>query len=306
MKTVFIIFVVSSAVLLAGVALTDTRGGSNPSQDLENVSAVADFEEIQTVDAGDVTYDFTQPTLEIRLPRMLREISALSMDEFGRLLAVQDETGFLFTIDPSTGEIIKRERFESSGDYEGVERVGDRVLVLRSSGHLYTVSAANPKRKTTSRQKLKLPGDCDAEALGYDDVEEILLVGCKSGDGVRGRRGRSIFAFDRSGGSLSEEPYLFIDDDLLAQACGDCSKRSRAFNPSAIAIQPTTRELYILSATNELLLIYSSESSKLIKLKLDRLPQPEGLTFDRNGVLYIASEGQSKKATLYAFNPIKN
>ncbi len=306
MKPGFILFVLTSAVLLVGVALTATRGGSTPPQDLDSVSTVADFEKIQSVDTVDVTYDFTQPTLEIRLPRMLREISALSMDESGRLLAVQDETGFLFTIDPGTGEIIKRERFESGGDYEGLERVGDRVLVLRSSGHLYTVSGANPNRKTTTRQKLRLPGDCDAEALGYDDIRDIILVGCKSGDGVRGRRGRSIFAFDRSGGSLSDEPYLFIDDDLLAAACGDCSKRSRAFNPSAIAVQPTTGELYILSATNELLLIYSPESSKLIKLKLDRLPQPEGLTFDRDGVLYIASEGQSKKATLYAFNPIKN
>ena len=309
MKAVYVSCASVLVLLLVGVALQEMQSDSISERRLDRVAQgipALDGTEKQVGSRAIITYDFSRPTVEIRLPRRLREISALSMDGSGHLLAVEDESGHLYKIDPQTGEIIQRDRFGSGGDYEGVERVGDRILVLRSSGHLYSIDAEKPKSKTTHRTKLKLPGGCDAEALGYDDLKDLLLVGCKAQDGVRGRKGRSIYAFHPSGEPFSDEPYLFIDDDLLAAACGYCKKRTRSFHPSAIAVQPSTRELYILSAVNELLLIYSPDSSRLIRLKLDRLPQPEGITFDRNEVLYMVSEGQSKKATLYVFNPIRN
>lgn len=306
MKFLLVTSLSALALLLAGVILTDTPEEGDDQPRTGVIPPPSKLEEERPDTQRRITYDFAHPSVEIRLPRRLREISALSMDESGNLLAVEDETGLLFVIDPGTGEIIRQQRFQSGGDYEGVEQVGDRVLVLRSSGHLFTIEPGASNSRSTKRKKLDLPGDCDAEALGYDDLKGILLVGCKTGDGVRGRRGRSIFAFDSLGVSLSDEPYLFIDDDLLATACGDCGRSSRSFHPSALAVHPSTRELYILSAVNELLLIYSPDSSNLIRLKLDRLPQPEGITFDRNGVLYIASEGQSRKATLYVFNPIEH
>ncbi len=252
-----------------------------------------------------VTYDYSKPSSELVLPQILKEASGLSMGEEGVLYAVEDENGVLYSLDASTGKILNRKLFASDGDYEGVELISGIAHVLRSSGHLYFTDPHAKSRNTRKRLRLDLPGTCDAEAIGYDNANERILVGCKVGDGIRGRKGRSVFAFDEAGARISEFPAVFIDRTLLRSACGECDISIGRFQPSAIAVQPSTGDLFILSAVGENLLIMSSQHNTLIRLDIKHMPQPEGIAFDGENRLYILTEGRSKKARLFRFDPLE-
>jgi uncharacterized protein YjiK len=63
-------------------------------------------------------------------------------------------------------------------------------------------------------------------------------------------------------------------------------------NPSAIAVHPFTGEVYVLSASDRLLAIFSNQQLvEIIPLPSDMYHKPEGLTFTKSGGLYISSEG---------------
>jgi hypothetical protein len=76
------------------------------------------------------------------------------------------------------------------------------------------------------------------------------------------------------------------------------------FLPSAIALHPITKDLYLISAVDHLLFVFEDGSLKHIE-KLDHkiFNQPEGITFLKNGDMLISNEGQT--ATLLRFNYLK-
>jgi uncharacterized protein YjiK len=64
------------------------------------------------------------------------------------------------------------------------------------------------------------------------------------------------------------------------------------FNPSGIAMQ---NGLYFTIASAGKMLITmdkANEIQRIEKLDKDIMPKPEGITFDKNGNLFIASEGK--------------
>jgi len=258
----------------------------------------------QTSSGVTSSYDFSNPSNKVALHKSLKEASGLSVGEKGALYVVEDENGVLYTLDALSGEIVNRKLFASDGDFEGVEYVRGVAHILRSSGHLYFTDPSGDKRESRSRKKLDLPGDCNAEALGFEREEGLLLVGCKVGDGIRGRRGRSIYAFDTTGSLFSEKPFLYLNKEFLSDACGGCSISVSDFQPSAIAVQPGTGDIYILSAVQERLLVVGNNTNSLTRLRLDDMLQPEGIAFDDLNRLYILSEGNSGRAHLFRFDPI--
>jgi DNA-binding beta-propeller fold protein YncE len=76
------------------------------------------------------------------------------------------------------------------------------------------------------------------------------------------------------------------------------------FSPSALAVQPQTRHLYILSSVGKILMVID-QSGRILhieKLKKKVHPQPEGICFDPAGNLYISNEGKKGRATIQRFN----
>ena len=75
------------------------------------------------------------------------------------------------------------------------------------------------------------------------------------------------------------------------------------FKPSAAAIHPIDKRLYILSSAGQLLVITDNMGKVLeaYNLNPDRNPQAEGIAFSPEGTLFISNEGKYGKATLQIF-----
>jgi uncharacterized protein YjiK len=76
------------------------------------------------------------------------------------------------------------------------------------------------------------------------------------------------------------------------------------FQVSDLAIHPITGKLFLLSSADKLLFVFNTknEIEYIGRLNPDLFIQPEGITFMKNGDMYISNEGQKKSATLVRFN----
>ena len=78
------------------------------------------------------------------------------------------------------------------------------------------------------------------------------------------------------------------------------------FNPSAIAFHPITKELFVLSAHDRLLAIYSGKRLvNVLPLSPEIYHKPEGIDFYDNGDMLISSEGDKKGIIKGTINLIK-
>ncbi|HEX8299158.1 MAG TPA: SdiA-regulated domain-containing protein [Rubricoccaceae bacterium] len=243
-----------------------------------------------------VPYALAAPSATVELPDEIREISGLTVFEDGTLGAVQDEIGTLYTLSAATGEIVGREVFKERGDFEGVERVGDDVWVLRSDGDLYRIrrSAASVEAE---RFQTDLAGRNDTEGLAYDEAGNRLLIACKENPGSGLQDVRAIYAFSLATNTLSPAPVFTLDRRLV--------DTSDAFKPSALAVRPRTGELYVLSSVRKAVAVLARDGSlqTVISLPEALFAQPEGLAFAPDGTLYISNEGPNGPATLLRFDP---
>ncbi|MBZ0242000.1 MAG: SdiA-regulated domain-containing protein, partial [Bacteroidales bacterium] len=121
-----------------------------------------------TSENNDFTYDLSKPDKVFELPVVLDEISGLAYDDVNdRLIAVQDELGYLFFIDPVNGSLIGRVKFGKPGDYEGLTLVNDTVFVVRSDGRIYSVANYDKASLSTNSYKTPLSTKNDVEGLAY-------------------------------------------------------------------------------------------------------------------------------------------
>jgi uncharacterized protein YjiK len=87
------------------------------------------------------------------------------------------------------------------------------------------------------------------------------------------------------------------------KALGKEEKMDKLLSPSAIAIHPKTRQLYVLSATSNLLLVADLNGKIINMVSLDKelFKQPEGITFTPDAKLYISNEGKKNPANIIGF-----
>ena len=267
-------------------------------------------------------YDLDDPDFEEELPGRLDEISGLDFAPNGKdLVAINDEDGEVFTIDPLTGEADKGNKFWKDDDYEGVETVGADVWVVKSTGTLYQITNWGEDDLEVEKYNDFLDGDNDVEGLAYDKVNNRLLLGCKgqAGNDRDFILQKAIYAFDLEKKELLPEPayriemreiqdYLAIhpakrEVEKLVEFFGP-GQSEFTFSPSALAIHPQTDELYVLSSVGKLLLVLARDGSvqHLVKLRKKVFRQPEGICFDAAGSLYIANEAKGKDAELLRFD----
>lgn len=269
---------------------------------------------------SDFPYDLSKPDQSFKLSKKLTEISALSIAPDGnQLVTVNDEQGKIFFLNPNNGKIEEEIKFGKSGDYEGIETIGDQIYVLKNNGNLYRVSDVLGDKLKTKEFNTPLHSSNDVEGLGYDKQNNRLLLACKGkpgeGDHMKGKR--AVYAFDLETNELTIDPVFLIDratigaqfksaevsQKILDAVSNDFS--SDAFAPSAIAVHPLNKDIYVLSSVGKLLIVLKPDGSihELFKLDAGIYKQPEGICFSENGTLFISSEGKSGKGHLMVLHP---
>ncbi|OEK07479.1 SdiA-regulated domain-containing protein [Roseivirga misakiensis] len=246
-----------------------------------------------------LSYDINNPDERFVLPEYLEEVSGLTYYQKDQLAMLNDEKGRMYVLDLNTKKIIHRVRFEGNGDFEGIERVGDYIYAIESNGKLYRF---NVKMEGVV-EKIKTPFDSDnnVEGLGYDPQTNHLLIALKDEGDIKevSVKGKAIYGFHLPSEEFKKTPLHVVKHKDLERVLGDKYK----FKPSGVAVHPITREVYIIAAAGQALLVCSpsGEPLHLSKLKSRIFPQPEGIAFSPNGDMFISNEVDGEGGIILKF-----
>jgi uncharacterized protein YjiK len=236
----------------------------------------------------------------------LEEISALTVLDSVAVAAVEDEHGLVYVLEAATGRLITRVRFAGGGDYEGIERVGDRLYVLESNGDLFVLRAdyrAWGDREETRRIKTPLSGRYDTEGLAFDPTSGDLLIACKEYPGKKLGRRRAVYRFDPITEKLDETPAYLLSAEAVSPFLDGFSASYGHFKPSALAIHPDTGHIFLVSSRDRVIVELDRVGNVLSAVRLDRetARQPEGIAFPDGGRMLISTEAAGKKAALILY-----
>lgn len=249
-------------------------------------------------------YKFHQPDSTYEMPDLLKEISGLALGSNNKVYCVQDEIGSIFEYELKKQEIIKSHRFTDIGDFEDVAINKNTLYVLRSDGNIFVYDVKN---KTKTSQSMLQINSLNIEGICHN--EGYIYIACK--DALVNQHETKRMVYRVNANKLNNiEPYLEINaDDLskfLASNYPETGISNIHFNPSAIAIHPVTKEIYVLSATDRFIAIYKEKQLKnVIPLVPEIYYKPEGLSFYENGDLLISSEGDKKGFVKGTINLLK-
>ncbi|MEL7162910.1 MAG: SdiA-regulated domain-containing protein, partial [Bacteroidota bacterium] len=252
-------------------------------------------------------FDFDRPDRVVTLPKDLQEVSGLAPwrgeDE---VLAIQDEDGEIFVVNANSGNVTENFKFGKDRDYEGIARLYDSLYVLERDGDVHQVTYREGVDELDSK---KLETDFiyrnDTEGICYDPATGHLLIVPKEqelnpqvGDDAR----RGIYAFDLTTRELTPQPAFFVDEYAIGNAVYGTRKRYN-IKPSGVAVDPVTEHIYLLASVGKIMVVIDRESEiKHIELLREKVfGQPEGITFNASGDLYISSEGKGGQAILAVY-----
>ncbi|MBC7851155.1 MAG: hypothetical protein H7Y31_15540 [Chitinophagaceae bacterium] len=231
----------------------------------------------------------------IVLKRPLREISGIDFLKEDLLVAINDEAGKIFFLNPMTGAFTASS-FGKKDDYEDVVKTEDHFFVMNSKGHLFEVSGDGERQ--IASYKNSFGKRMEFETLVYDRAANRLLLICKE----CGKQQNSVdaYVFDLASRSYVEAPVFSIPWESIRRLAKDNSIECK---PSAGAINPVDGKLYVIAALGKVLMQCSVDGALLAVYKLnpDHFPQPEGISFSNTGDMYIANEGVQGKGTLLKF-----
>lgn len=267
---------------------TDSSSGKNVSSSSE-----------KQPDAGAYKYDLEHPQKKWELPQELFEISGNTWIDKDHLLVIEDlhPNLYLMKLGDNNATIEKKVPFreetaDKKFDVEDVTVVGNTAYALWSHGKIFKVTdwQSNPK---VDEIKTFLSKENNTEGICYDPVTKDLLIACKNESDVEDEKKstRAIYEFDIKGDSLKSEPFMLVHKKDFKKETGE----KLEFFPSAIAVHPITHDIYILSTKDTKCMAIFTHGGQMKSFELidkELLPQPEGICFSPDGVLYISTEGK--------------
>ncbi|MDP3468499.1 MAG: SdiA-regulated domain-containing protein [Daejeonella sp.] len=242
------------------------------------------------------------------LPEELSEISGITFLNDSVVVAIQDEDGILFYYNINQNSIIKKQAFGKKDDYEDLVKAGKDMYTITSKGLIHEIKDFESSKPVIRSFKTPFSKENDIEGLAYDAKNHRLLIAPKEAGLDMDKTTKEIYAFDLKTMTLQTTPVYTIHlPEIEAQFEGDALEESskkflkalgnqnmnKVFRSSAITINETTGETFILSVINGLIIVLTPEGilKKLIKLSGPEYKQPEGIAFSPNGKLYISNEG---------------
>ena len=254
-------------------------------------------------------FDLTKPTHTWRLPGQLIEVSGNTWVDASHLVLIEDlhPALYLIKLDDKNATLEKTIPFAETEkdkvDIEDVTIVDNVVYALWSHGVLFQISGWQGKPKV-DKFKTGLTKENNTEGLCYDPVNKTLLIACKDDAGINDEKksARAVYQFDMKKQTLMQPPFMVIH----AKDFEKVTSEKLEFNPSAIAVHPTTHDIYMLTTKdNKGLAIFSHDGvlKSYQPIDKDLMPQPEGICFSSDGKLYISSEGKKgEPGNLFEFD----
>lgn len=232
-------------------------------------------------------YDYPRMK-KFELEHPLKEISGIAYHaSLKSFIAINDEMGVVYVLDTQTFRITNKYSFGEEGDYEEIQVHESTIYVLRSDGTIYkmnfdgtieTLAYAGPK--------------AEYESFYIDSLSNtIVLVPKHSKTGAKEKQ-TVTYTINSSDGKYAEKKeHILSWNDL---------KSTTLLHPSAVSVHPVSKDIYVLASIEKKLIVLNADWKLLAEYELDRdyFQQPEGITFDPQGNLYITNEAGESLPTL--------
>lgn len=240
---------------------------------------------------------------QINLPKDLAEISGLEWVDQDQLWVIEDESSVIYSIDPASGEIIEEKKFEKDKDIEDLAVINGVAWVLESNGKLYEVTNPLKENQETTEHPFPNKKKRDFEALVHWGDSNKIWVFCKDCSWDDGTKKSSFYPFHLEKKEYSEDDALEIKRKEFRNLPDLDDDRKYQIQPSGAAKHPLKDEIYVISSAGEWLAIFDLEFNLLDAFELDKriFKQPEGITFDPQGNLYISNEARGGVANILVF-----
>lgn len=247
-------------------------------------------------------YDLNNPQT-FELGKSLNEISGIFFSaEDSSLLTVSDSKEKIIQVDLKTKKLedITGKIIPPDSDLEDIVRVDSFVYMLMSRGTLIEVPLDAKDTSDVKRYEMGLSGANDFETLYHDRTAGGLVLLCKTCAHEKGTGVRTAFRFDLRSKTFDENAFFTIGRQQVKSLLKNADAK---FEPSAAAIHPVSKRLFILSSAGQLLVITDTRGQVIeaYTLNPDLYPQAEGIAFAPNGDMYISNEGKYGKPTLLYF-----
>jgi uncharacterized protein YjiK len=252
-------------------------------------------------------YNLHNPIV-VNLRTELDEISGIhSYPKDTSLFAINDEIGVLYKIYLRQPLYIEQWKFSAGADYEDISLLDSTFYVLQSHGDITRFKFIKGDSIVVDDCGTPLKEKNEFETMYYDKFHQKFILICKDCK-QDNKSSVTAFSFDPLTKAYSNTPFFVMDTKAITQKLGDDKNK---FKPSAAAIHPITKELYIVSAVNKALVVATREGvvKEVFKLSERVFKQPEGLTFNENGDLYISNEFAEIGAAnilVFKYKPILN
>ncbi len=250
-------------------------------------------------------YDLANPVV-IQLKTNLDEISGVTYyPKDTSIFAVDDEEGLLYKIFIRPKIQVKNWKFSSQGDYEDIVLADSTFYALQSNGNLKSFRFSSKDSFRLEDCTVPLLGNNEFETAYYDPALKKIILICKDCEQDE-RKTISAYAFDPKDHTFSDQPFFIINADDIGDELGI---ENMKFKPSAAAIHPLTKDLYIISSSEKAIVIADHFGKVKDAYELDpRLfKQPEGITFTPSGDLIISNESAGSGAPnilLFTYKPL--
>lgn len=238
--------------------------------------------------ADSESYNLSSPKI-VKLPEILDEISGIAYyPKDTSVFAIIDEDGLLFKIPLKNPAGFRKWKFDKKRDFEELVLVDSTFYALVSNGDVESIKFSGEKIET---EKSDFSADSkevnEFESMYYADDSTGLIILCKSCE-KDPKKSFSSFKYNYRDSAKTYAPYLSFDMSALESTL-NVDKHLKA---SAAAVHPITKDIYVISSIQKLLVVMKNngEFKELIQLDPGIYKQPEGLTFTPEGDLIISNE----------------
>ncbi len=233
-------------------------------------------------------YNFTHPKV-LRLAGDLAEISGITYyPKDTSVFAIIDEAGILFKIPLKHPNNFMQWKFDKKRDFEDLVLVDSNFYALVSNGDIVRIQFHGDSIKTyRSNFSDFSKAEDEFESLYLDADSASLILVCKECPDDA-KKTISRFSINYKDSLPFYKPFLSINTAPIAEKIDE----KKHMRPSAAAINPVTKELYVLSSIQKLMLVFDKKGDfkELFHLDPALYKQPEGIAFTPEGDLVISNE----------------